>query len=106
MVPDPTSQLADGVLVEAQIRARLLGAPILRLDAEIVLAPARTDARATVPRSTVAAQETLESRPSLPDDQRISKQVTSSSGPVGSALARAILLDQQTTETLNRRNGR
>jgi hypothetical protein len=105
MVPDPTSQLADGVLVEAQIRARLLGAPILRLDAEIVLAPARTDARATVPRSTAAAQETLESRPSLPDDQRISKQVTSS-GPVGSALARAILLDQQTTETLNRRNGR
>jgi hypothetical protein len=39
-VPDPGKRLSDGVLVEACIRARLLGLPILKVDATVVLAPA------------------------------------------------------------------
>lgn len=41
--PDPDGQLSGGVLIEAQIRGRLLGAPILRLDAVVVLTPARPE---------------------------------------------------------------
>ena len=38
--PDRRRSLADGVLVEASVRARLLGLRILRLDGTVVLAPA------------------------------------------------------------------
>jgi hypothetical protein len=38
--PDGTRRLADGTLVEASVRARLLGLPLLRLEATIALVPA------------------------------------------------------------------
>jgi len=41
VTPDPDGRLSEGVVVEARVRGRLLGAPILRLDAEVVLSPAR-----------------------------------------------------------------
>jgi hypothetical protein len=40
-------RLSEGALVEAQVRARLLGIPLLRLDATIVLSPAAPPAPST-----------------------------------------------------------
>jgi hypothetical protein len=37
---DPSRRLSEGGLVQASIRARLLGIPLLRLDATVVLMPA------------------------------------------------------------------
>jgi hypothetical protein len=37
---DPTRRLSEGALVQASVRARLLGIPLLRLDATVVLMPA------------------------------------------------------------------
>ncbi len=37
---DPSRRLSEGALVQASVRARLLGIPLLRLDATIVLMPA------------------------------------------------------------------
>ena len=42
MVPDDDARLADGVLVEADVHARVLGLVLLRLDATVVLLPAGT----------------------------------------------------------------
>lgn len=39
-VPDPRKHLSDGVLLEGCLRARLIGVPILKVEATIVLAPA------------------------------------------------------------------
>lgn len=41
--PDPDGRLAEGVRVEGRVLARLLGVRLLRLDAEVVLVPARLD---------------------------------------------------------------
>jgi hypothetical protein len=41
-VPDRSRRLSDGALVQASVRARLLGIPLLRLDATVVLMPAAT----------------------------------------------------------------
>jgi hypothetical protein len=38
--PDRTRRLAEGALVQASVRARVLGIPLLRLDATVALAPA------------------------------------------------------------------
>jgi hypothetical protein len=46
-VPDPRKRLSDGVLVDACIRARLLGIPLLKVEATIVLAPAGLTAAAS-----------------------------------------------------------
>jgi hypothetical protein len=37
---DPRRRLSEGALVQASVRARLLGIPLLRLDATVVLMPA------------------------------------------------------------------
>ena len=37
---DPGRRLSEGGLVQASVRARLLGIPLLRLDATVVLMPA------------------------------------------------------------------
>jgi hypothetical protein len=37
---DPTRRLSEGALVQASVRARLLGMPLLRLDATVLLMPA------------------------------------------------------------------
>ena len=36
---DPRRRLSEGALVQASVRARLLGIPLLRLDATVVLMP-------------------------------------------------------------------
>ena len=43
-VPDRRRRLSDGVLVDASIRARLLGIRLLKIDATVVLAPAEITA--------------------------------------------------------------
>jgi hypothetical protein len=47
---DPSRRLSEGGLVQASVRARLLGIPLLRLDATIVLMPAAV----TTPSATLA----------------------------------------------------
>ena len=42
---DPSRRLSEGGLVQASVRARLLGLPLLRLDATVVLMPATITAR-------------------------------------------------------------
>lgn len=37
---DPSRRLSEGALVQASVRARLLGIPLLRLDATVMLVPA------------------------------------------------------------------
>ena len=37
---DPTRRVSEGALVQASVRARLLGIPLLRLDATVALMPA------------------------------------------------------------------
>jgi hypothetical protein len=39
----PAERLSEGVVVQVDVTARLLGAPILQLDGDVVLAPARLD---------------------------------------------------------------
>jgi hypothetical protein len=41
---DPGRRLSEGSLVQAAVRARLLGIPLLRLDATVVLTPAEITA--------------------------------------------------------------
>jgi hypothetical protein len=48
---DPSRRLSEGALVQASVRARLLGLPLLRLDATIALMPAAI----TTPSSPSAA---------------------------------------------------
>jgi hypothetical protein len=43
---DPSRRLSEGALVQASVRARLLGVPLLRLDATIALVPAAITAPA------------------------------------------------------------
>lgn len=43
-IPDRRRRLSDGVLVDASIRARLLGLRLLTIDATVVLAPAEVTA--------------------------------------------------------------
>jgi hypothetical protein len=52
---DPSRRLSEGALVQASVRARLLGLPLLRLDATVVLMPAAI----TTPSSAIAAGDGL-----------------------------------------------
>jgi hypothetical protein len=54
-VPDRSRRLSEGALVQASVRARLLGIPLLRLDATVVLMPAAT----TISSSAVATGDDL-----------------------------------------------
>ena len=100
MIPDPSNRLADGILVEAQIRARLLGAPILRLDAVVVLSPARaattndTD-KSAWPDSTRPDSTKLIDPPAAPALPRPRP---------GTRLADAITLVEQSAGTLRHSN--
>jgi hypothetical protein len=53
---DPKRRLSEGALVQASVRARLLGLPLLRLDATVVLMPAaiRTPSSALAPGDGLA----------------------------------------------------
>ena len=52
---DPSRRLSEGALVQASVRARLLGIPLLRLDATVVLMPAGI----TAPSSALAVENGL-----------------------------------------------
>jgi hypothetical protein len=47
---DPSRRLSEGALVQASVRARLLGIPLLRLDATVALLPAAI----TAPSSAIS----------------------------------------------------
>src|SRR5688500_8791623 len=61
-VPDPGKRLSDGVLVEACIRARLLGIPLLKIEATMVLAPAGLTAPTSAARALPVGGSTRPSR--------------------------------------------
>ena len=88
VIPDPSNRLSDGVLVEAQVRARLLGAPILRLDAVVVLSPARAAAAADDEASNSTILMDPRAAPALPPPRP------------GTGLADAISLVEQSADTL------
>ncbi|HEY7692857.1 MAG TPA: hypothetical protein VH816_11005 [Gaiellaceae bacterium] len=52
---DRSRRLSEGALVQASVRARLLGIPLLRLDATVLLTPASSAA----PFRAVAAEDGL-----------------------------------------------
>jgi hypothetical protein len=69
---DPSRRLSEGALVQASVRARLLGIPLLRLDATIALMPAAI----TAPSSSFAAGNGLaEAVRSINDGAEILAQV-------------------------------
>lgn len=47
--PDRSRRLSEGALAQASIRARVLGIPLLRLDATVVLVPAGITAPSSAP---------------------------------------------------------
>ena len=69
---DPSRRLSEGALVQASVRARLLGMPLLRLDATVVLMPAAI----TTPSSALAAGDGLvEAVRSINDGAEVLAQV-------------------------------
>jgi len=69
---DSSRRLSEGALVQASVRARLLGIPLLRLDATVALMPAAI----TAPSSAVAAGNGLaEAVRSINDGAEVLAQV-------------------------------
>jgi hypothetical protein len=69
---DRSRRLSEGALVQASVRARLLGIPLLRLDATVMLMPAAI----TVSSPTVAAGNGLaEAVRSINDGAEVLAQV-------------------------------
>jgi hypothetical protein len=58
---DPTRRLSEGAVVQASIRARLLGIPILRLDTTVVLMPAAVRAPSAAPAAGNGLAEAVRS---------------------------------------------
>ena len=87
-------RLSEGALVEASVRARLLGIPLLRLDATIVLAPAEVTALSSA-------------RYELPGRTRARSVLPTRSGPAEPGLAEAVRSINEGAELLAqvRRNG-
>jgi hypothetical protein len=78
-VPDPRKRLSDGVLVEACIRARVIGIPLLKIEASIVLAPAGLTASTSAPpdrpiRSSARSFDAISTRSEVPG-QRLTEAV-------------------------------
>src|SRR5688500_4874070 len=96
-VPDPGKRLSDGVLVEACIRARLLGIPLLKIEATMVLAPAGL----TTP--TPAAARALP----VGSSRRPTRAASTRSGDSRQGLAEAVRTINEGAELLAeaRRNG-
>jgi hypothetical protein len=104
-VTTSAEHLSEGVLVEGQVRARLLGMPILRLDAEVVLAPARSDGSAPV--LVEAAAPAAPERRSEPSGQPAALPPAGEEpAPIGSDLAEAVALVQQGDVLLRLGRGR
>jgi hypothetical protein len=73
---DPSRRLSEGALVQASVRARLLGLPLLRLDATVVLMPAAI----TAPTSALAGGNGLaEAVRSINDGAAVLAQVRQNS---------------------------
>jgi hypothetical protein len=69
---DPGRRLSEGGFVQASVRARLLGIPLLRLDATVVLMPAAI----TAPSSSLAGGDGLaEAVRSINDGAEVLAQV-------------------------------
>jgi hypothetical protein len=69
---DPSRRLSEGALVQASVRARLLGIPLLRLDATVVLMPTAI----TAPSAALAAGNGLaEAVRSINDGAEVLAQV-------------------------------
>ena len=64
--PDPDGRLSEGVGVEAHVLARLLGMPLLRLHADVVLVPVRLRERRRRRRLVVPAAGTTNGTAPLP----------------------------------------
>ena len=41
VLPDSDGDLSDGVVIEARLKARILGAPVLRVNGTVVVSPGR-----------------------------------------------------------------
>jgi hypothetical protein len=78
-IPDRRRRLSEGVLVDASIRARLLGIRLLTIDAVVVLAPA------DVTGPSVAGHD-----PPQRADMRSSGLLRMRSAPTGRGLAEAV----------------
>jgi hypothetical protein len=68
---DPGRRLSEGALVQASVRARLLGIPLLRLDATVVLMPAAI----TAPSSIAPGNGLAEAVRSINDGAEVLAQV-------------------------------
>jgi hypothetical protein len=68
---DRSRRLSEGALVQASVRARLLGIPLLRLDATVVLMPAITASSSTF----VAGNGLAEAVRSINDGAEVLAQV-------------------------------
>lgn len=92
-------RLSEGALVEARLRARLLGIPLLKVDALVVLVPGNPSA---VAPSTSSASRARSVEPTLTSGNR-SRRVEAP----GSALADAVRSIDEAAELLAeaRRNG-
>jgi hypothetical protein len=88
-VPDPRKRLSDGVLVDACIRARLLGIPLLKVEANVVLAPAGLTG------------------PPISAPRDLKRRRSAEPGPPGQGLAEAVRRIREGAELLAeaRRNG-
>jgi hypothetical protein len=89
--PDSRKRLSEGALVEASVRARLLGIPLLRLDATIVLVPAGLRSSSPAPHQAGARTSAVPAR----------------SDGAGSGLAEAVRSIDEAAQVLAdvRRNG-
>jgi hypothetical protein len=69
---DRSRRLSEGSLVQASVRARLLGIPLLRLDATVVLMPAAVTASSS---AVVAGNGLAEAVRSINDGAEVLAQV-------------------------------
>ncbi|HSK32106.1 MAG TPA: hypothetical protein VK903_01350 [Propionicimonas sp.] len=94
LTPDRDSRLSDGVVIETRLRARLLGAPVLRVDGTVHVSPARL----VEPTSPPVVRGVVVS-----DGRTGSGAVPRSQGAApGSALAQATRLLEESRQRLRR----
>ena len=99
LVPERDGRLADGVIVTTRVVARLFGAPVLRVEGEVVLTPARlAPLGATVP--SVRARPAAD--PSQPIIRRLPNSDNAGGRPNRAAIAEAMVLLEQTSDSLRR----
>jgi hypothetical protein len=80
-LPDRRRHLSEGVLVEARLRARLLGIRLLTIDATVVLAPADVTVPSVAahdpPRRASARSSGISRSPSAATGHRLAEAVQS-----------------------------